>query len=566
MLRCLFVALILASAVLAQSPAPVQTANPQPGNPNQSSTEEAKKGKLEGTVVNALTKEPVRRAEVVLMPVSSGNVIIGPSGPPGTRRVTTDAEGKYTIVDVEPGRYSLQAQKAGFVRGLYGIRSRASASAMGMGTQLRFDPGQAITGARIEMLPQAVILGRVVDEEGEPVQNARVEVMQSRYINGKRQMTPSGGATTNDRGEFRIPNLSPGQIILSAMPDRNSGAGITDAEPDKAYVRTYHPGVIAASQAARIDVAAGADLTGFEIKLTKSKVVRVSGKAVDAAGKPLNNTMVLVMQRDSFFGSMDWFSATQDGKFEIRGVPAGPYSITLQRRDGRASYREDLDVSTENIENLIVRMPDPFVLEGQIILPPESKIDPKSVRINLSDEAGRFFVAPGRQQVMDDGRFTMEDVSPGKYRVTVMPGMNSDSYVASIEYGDKNALGSPVPITGPGTPLKIHLSSGVGTVEGTATDGGQPAAGVYALLLPVDPARRSNFNDLRMSPTDQAASFRLINVPPGEYYAFAFDGVEFGSWQDPEWFEKVRSKAVKVTVQPGGKETVALSVTVAPEP
>jgi hypothetical protein len=438
---------------------------------------------------------------------------------------------------------------------------------MGMGTQLRFDPGQAITGARIEMIPQGVILGRVIDEEGEPVQNARVEVMQPRFMNGKRQMTPSGAAVTNDRGEFRIPNLTPGQIILSAMPDRNSGAGVTDVEPDKAYVRTYHPGVITASQAARIDVAPGAELTGFEIKLAKNKVVRVSGKAVDASGKPLNNTMLMVMQRDSFFGSMDWYSATQDGKFEIRGIPPGQYSVMVQRRDGRgSSYREDLDVSTENIENLLIRVPDPFTLEGQIIVPPESKVDPKSIRLYLADEAGRGFGPPGRMQVMDDGRFTMEDVTPGKYKVNVMVGLSSDSYIQSIEYGDMDAMTGLVPITGPGTPLKIHLSAGVGAVEGTVTEGGLPAPGAYALLLPVDPARRSNQNDLRMSSTDQASAFKLANVPPGDYYAFAFDGVEYGVWQDPEWFEKVRSKAVKVTVQPGGRETIALTVTAAPEP
>ena len=165
-----------------------------------------RKGRVEGTVTHSLSKEIIRRAEVILTPVNvKGFIQMGPAGPPGTRRTTSDAEGKYVFADVEPGRYQLAAQKSGFIRGVYnaGGRSPGKGSAMmfAVGTQLELTAGQVVSNAKIEMTPQGVITGRVVDEEGEPIQNLGVSTLRSTMMRGKRRMMPMGNSQTNDRGD-----------------------------------------------------------------------------------------------------------------------------------------------------------------------------------------------------------------------------------------------------------------------------------------------------------------------------------------------------------------------------
>src|SRR5262245_5641103 len=78
---------------------------------------EKKKIRLEGSVVSS-TGEPVRKANLRLQP--NGPAL---NGPLQAYTESTDAEGKYVFEDVAPGRYTLNAEKAGFVTQRYGART-----------------------------------------------------------------------------------------------------------------------------------------------------------------------------------------------------------------------------------------------------------------------------------------------------------------------------------------------------------------------------------------------------------------------------------------------------------
>src|SRR5437867_3988132 len=65
---------------------------------------------IEGRVVSAATGEPVRKANLMLVPWGGGTVSTGP--PQGSGAVS-DAEGKFKFDNLEPGRYSLSAEKTG---------------------------------------------------------------------------------------------------------------------------------------------------------------------------------------------------------------------------------------------------------------------------------------------------------------------------------------------------------------------------------------------------------------------------------------------------------------------
>ncbi|MCX6592034.1 MAG: carboxypeptidase regulatory-like domain-containing protein [Acidobacteria bacterium] len=550
---------------------PTLTTGQEPAGPAAGNDPEKKKGKIEGTVTHSLSKETIRRAEVTLMPINvKGFVQMGPDGPPGTRRTTSDAEGKYVFADVEPGRYQLSAQKSGFVRGVYSAGGRPpgkGASMMfTMGTQLELAAGQLVANAKIEMIPQGVITGRVVDEEGEPIQNLNVSTLRGTMMRGRRRMMPMGNAQTNDRGEFRLINLMPGEVMLQVSPQRWGGTptGATDKQPDKAYVNTFYPGVTEMAQAARIEVTPGAELSGYEIRLQKARVSRIRGKVLDQAGAPAKRLMVMLMARDSgMFSPLSQGGTQADGKFELLNVPPGNYTLMLQGQ-GSVSHREPVTVTDEPGEELVIRLRSPFTVEGQFVTKPDAKIELAGVRVQLTDEEGVGWGAMPQMKVGTDGRFTLDNVAPGTYKVQVYMASAEGGYPESIRYGDQDATSQAVAITTAGTPLKIFLDDSAGTVSGQAIDKEAAAPGVMVVLLHADKSRRDQ-STTKISPTDQNGRFTLRNVRPGDYLAFALEDAEYGAWDDEEIFKKLERKATKVTVTKGGTETLQLTPTAIPQ-
>ena len=122
-----------------------------------------------------------------------------------TRLVTTDDTGSYEIRDLLPGSYNVTASKTGFVTQVYGQkRPFASVPAINIGerqaVQANFTLGRA-----------GAIGGRVLDEFGDPVAGARVQVLRSRDTRGRRTLAPTGvGDQTDDTGAFRLYALPPG--------------------------------------------------------------------------------------------------------------------------------------------------------------------------------------------------------------------------------------------------------------------------------------------------------------------------------------------------------------------
>ena len=72
----------------------------------------------------------------------------------------------------------------------------------------------------IIMTPQGVIAGKVLDQDGDPVAMVQVQVMRYSYARGRKQLQPTGTASTNDLGEYRVGNLAPGRYYISANDRR----------------------------------------------------------------------------------------------------------------------------------------------------------------------------------------------------------------------------------------------------------------------------------------------------------------------------------------------------------
>ena len=136
----------------------------------------------------------------------------------------TDAEGRFKIEKVNPGRYRVTLQHPGFVRSTRRTDRMARSQ-----TSLTIDPGDQVKDLVLHMQPAAVILGKVTDEDGDPQQGSMVAVFRFRPSSRGPQGW-QGQAISNDLGEVRIGGLPPGKYIVCANPSFRNRSGAVGAE------------------------------------------------------------------------------------------------------------------------------------------------------------------------------------------------------------------------------------------------------------------------------------------------------------------------------------------------
>jgi hypothetical protein len=183
------------------------------------------------------------------------------------------------------------------------------------------------------------------------------------------------------------------------------------------------------------------------------------------------------------------------------------------------------------------------------------------IRVNLEPfPTGVAMVQAVGGPVTGEGTFRIENIWPAKYRVTAA-GTPPNTYVKSIRMGSTELLGQTLafPLQ-TNTPVEIVVGTDSAMVDGRVlNERGEGTSNVKVALVP-DAPHRSRLDLYRNIATDPSGNFRLTNVPPGDYKAFAWEAVEDGAWTDPEFLrtDDGRGKAVRVTQ--GRSDSVSLTV------
>src|SRR5579883_829922 len=126
---------------------------------------------VEGKVVSATTGENLRKVTVRLQPLSTQQQ--------SPYVASTDAEGVFHFDHIDPGTYRLSGEKAGFLNGFFGSRK-----ALMIGTNIKVNAGQKLTGLDFALTPEARLTGRVLDEDGDPVGRCVVQVLRYAQVRG----------------------------------------------------------------------------------------------------------------------------------------------------------------------------------------------------------------------------------------------------------------------------------------------------------------------------------------------------------------------------------------------
>ncbi len=533
---------LLALAILLQAQAQA---------PSERSKDE--KCSIEGRVVSSTTGEPLPKAVLML----------AGGAPPNVVSAVTDDSGGFSFPGLTEGRYRLAVQRAGYIGQFYGTGAGAAT-----GAYLLLAPGQHLKVV-YKLVPTTVISGRVLDEKGEPVSNMAVMALQAGYQRGVRRWRRAAAVTANGKGEFRIANLAAGKYLVATFSESSTSSTSVSAQPpgdkpEPEHVPTFFPSATDAAGAVPVQVDAGAETGGIEIRLRKTDTVRIRGRVAGApegksAAVLLSPAGVTEVALASLQGARRAYSREKDGAFELKGVVPGTYLLSasfVMPDQGVLVASTPLQVGRRHIDGIVLQPVAAQELAGSVEVAdnPEAKLNNLQIALEPVEymSLGADSAAAG-----PDGKFRLKDILPGRYFVQVR-NLPEGAYVRSLRYGAQTVPEEGIDLTGGVSgSLRVTLSLAGARVEGVVqNEEGEPVSGATVVLAP-DSRRYSLFKETQ---TGENGSYSLKGVAPGEYKILAWENIEAGAYLDPDFLKRYEGKAEKLSLKENERQPVSLKV------
>jgi len=415
-------------------------------------------GVVSGRVLESRTGRPILdaavRAELSGGEQRTSMVRIGGEG--GDNETATDAEGRYEIVGLAPGTWSVTASHPDWSEATTRVELKdAPATA-----DIRLGKGGSVGGA--------------VLAAGRPVAGAQVTLSAAGDTGFRAGAGMMGGseqsALSDEGGRFRFERLSPGRYTVgAALRDQSSApaeavvtgddaqevqlvlsegavvrglvtglpdvllAGVNVSAQGQDYFATTRTAAggsfelagvpeglvtlranagdfLTGSRSASTTVTIGPGQTEAAAEIVFAQGFRVDGH-VTRAGRPVSDAMVMAFpeggSRRSASGRTD-----EAGAYALEGLDEGRYTITADTQGG-GPIRRTVDISADTTVDLEA---PPARLAGTVV---EAELGRPlgDVGVRIEDEGGGMrFVTMATTD--SSGRFAFEDLEPQRYRVS----------------------------------------------------------------------------------------------------------------------------------------------------
>jgi hypothetical protein len=515
-MRCAIVSLVISVVHCSTIFSAQLPSNDRNGSPDTRFT-------IAGTAINSITGAPLAKARVSISDVRNPEQVVW---------LITDENGHFEFTGLKAGKFSLQGAKRGFVSAAYDQHEQFS-------TAIVTGPEFATEALVLRLTPLAFLSGKVIDEFGDPVRTAQVSLYLRGTRAGMSRVTLVRNDSTDDQGYYEFSALGPGDYFLSAAgtpwyavhPVVLSAPGGTNSPPnvarslDVVYPTTFYNGATDADGAAPIAVNAG-DRVQVDLHLNPLPSLHLIFRVPDQQqGFSMPMLHKRIFDSDSVEPLSNSAQTISPGVWELTGVPAGRYIVTIQQQGAQQSSEVALRDDDQELD--LSRGEPAARLKLKVSMPPGETL-PKQLFLSLQNSR-RQVVA--NNAVDAAGEVTFENISPGKYAVLV--GSFAKPYsVARTSSQGIEITGHDVNITpGASLDLTVFLTGGVVTIEGVVKRGDKPAAGIMVALVPKDP--ESHREMFRRDQSDFDGTFQLRDVIPGSYTIVAVEDAWGFQWQQP---------------------------------
>jgi len=500
---------------------------------------------LAGTVVNARTGEPVKRALVTAFPIKTrrdagadapaqGRGLYTSTSSVWSVAALTDVSGVFRFTGLTAGMYNLSAQKPQFTE------------PAAQRVPVRLDSASK-EDVRLDLSPLGTIDVSITNQRGEPVSGAKVVTMRTRIIDGRREISVFDTDSTDDRGVVRVWNLEPGRYLIkvaaaagSTIMSLGDAGRSTDSTYD-GFQATYFGGP-SADSASTLVVEPGTEGRA-DISVVLQPAYKVRGRLSNLKGGQTDFTL-LSGEEETGHGRVAL--SFNSGAFEMIDVVNGSYTLRVTQGDSAiAEVPVTVDGGDVNGLQMSLEGPVEIPVSVRIIDQPEVRQSPGNREGQLG-QAQRILPNPGFCWVAlhgvvstptGGGRRADAPVSvlPGRYRVGVLCG---NAYVVSASMGSTDLLTNPWITVLPGTapaPIEIVARRGGGAIAGAIKIDQEVAAGaLWVLALPRVSTRDPEFAEAIAG----NRQFAFQSLAPGDYllYAFPTDQVEY---HNPEFLRRL---------------------------
>ena len=545
---------------------------------------------ISGRVVSADTGHSVKRVRIVASPREFR----------GQYSALTDENGSYEIAELPAGRYTLTASKAGFVTLSYGQRRPQQP-----GSPVQLGDGEELDRVNFNLPRGSVVAGRVLDEDGEPLALAGVLVFQYAYRQGQRELIPRGADRSDDRGQYRVFGLEPGEYFVSAQVPRSftveggrgrqgtppfaagggllglgrlggglRGAGGDDEQAESiGYSATYYPGVTNLRDAIGITVGVGQEAAGVDFSIQLVPTAQVSGTVLDLDGGPAVGTQVVLVPADgpsTLRGFRLSGRAQPDGAFRVSNVPPGQYLVRARSQAQRGASplfaSDQITVAGQDVSDLLLMLSPGANVSGSVSFETTTVAQPGDltrIRVTAPSLDPVPFGGNTNARVQGDGTFALSNVAAGA-RLIRANGLREEWTLKAVYLAGQDVIDTPLDFGGVRdvAGVTLEFTDRVSELSGIVFDeAGAVRTDLTVIAFPTDSSLwRPQARQIQASRPDQNARYQIRGLPAGDYWLVAVDLAQQGEWYDPRFLDRIRTEAERITIREG--EITSLNLTI----
>jgi hypothetical protein len=517
---------------------------------------------ISGSVEDSVSHQPMDGFDVMLNP--------------GQKSVVSDAKGNFEFKDIDPGTYRVVARLQ------FQVSSQKSVS---------LTCGQDLTGTRLQVDPMSTIVGTVLDENGEPVMGAEVDLVAGDYYRGKLRYILVSTATANDKGDYTLTRVRPGHkyLVYASRRERKLDAiSKVPANPKlrkKVFEPAYFGGADRPEGAQMIIARPGERKEGVDFKLRRTQGWCMDGVIRDGAEPAESFFQVAESQPHSGFSpSADGGTfkvppsgqTGKDGKFRVCDLHPGEYSITTAVFRSQDSGPDiptmfavtEASITDSDLHDLKITPRPRIPISGEVVWDGPAPAQPAQGQLQLYVNPIGRAGWQGEHEWLDakshiPGQFAFPGLFMDQYNIRIR-GVPTDSYLKEATYSGTSMLTAPiVPGSRGDSSMRIVLARDGGVIQAKAVDkDGQPLPDTSLVIFPADIGSPALLADsLVRASTDQNGAYTSGRLAPGKYTVIATDSnVDFSAdFIDRLW--AARSKAEPTELAVNGTASVTLQVT-----